>query len=100
MGKTGFYVVVYNKGVNQKAGVLEDTLVIDKEAWERARRLWEANRVSAAGAARTPPIVAKAPSTLRGILHVSRKVSPNAWGDVKPDGKLPSKSVGEPPAGV
>jgi hypothetical protein len=86
--------------VNQKVGVLEDTLMSEKEAPERVVSLQEANRASAAGAARTPPIGAKASGTLRGILHGSRKASPSAWGDVKPDVKLPSKSVGETLAGV
>jgi hypothetical protein len=62
--------------------------------------LREANRASAAGAARTPPISAKASGTLRGILHGSRKASPSAWGDVKSDVKLPSKSVAETLSGV
>jgi hypothetical protein len=47
-----------------------------------------------------PPIGAKASGTLRGILHGSRKASPSAWGDVKPDVKLPVKSVGETLTGV
>jgi hypothetical protein len=63
--KTGFYVAVYNKGGNQKVGVLEDTLLSEKEARERAGRLREENRASAAGAARTPPTGAKASGTLR-----------------------------------
>jgi hypothetical protein len=100
MGKPGFYVEVYNKGGNQKVCVLEDTLMSEKEARERAGCLREANRASAAGAARTPPIGAKASGTLRGILHGSRKAIPSAWGDVKPDVKCPSKSVGETLAGV
>jgi hypothetical protein len=56
MGEPGFYVAGYNKGGNQKVGVLADTLMIEKEARERAGRLREANRASAAGAACTPPI--------------------------------------------
>jgi hypothetical protein len=32
--KPGFYVAVYNKGGNQKVGVLEDTLMSEKEAVE------------------------------------------------------------------
>jgi hypothetical protein len=79
---------------------LKDTLTSEKEARERAGRLREANRASAAGAARTPPIGAKASDTLIGILHGSRKAIPSAWGDVKPDVKPPSKSVGETLAGV
>jgi hypothetical protein len=58
-------------------------------------RLGEANRASPASAARAPPIGAKAPGTLRGILRGSKKVSPNAWGIVKPDVKLPAKAVGD-----
>jgi hypothetical protein len=34
MGKSGFYVAVYNKGGNQKVGVLEYTLMSEKEARE------------------------------------------------------------------
>jgi hypothetical protein len=71
----------------------------ETEVRERAGRLWEANRVSAAGAARTPPIGAKASVTLVGILHGSRKAIPSAWGYVKPYVKPPSKSVGETLAG-
>jgi hypothetical protein len=100
VGKPGFYIAVYNKGVKQKVGVLEDTLMSEKEAREQSGCLREANRVSASGAARTPPIGAKASGTLRGILHGSRKAIPSAWGDVKPDVKPPSKSVGETLAGV
>jgi hypothetical protein len=51
--------------------------------------------VLAAVTARTPTIGAKASGTLRGILHGSRKANPSAWGDVKPDVKLPAKSVGD-----
>jgi hypothetical protein len=36
VGKPGFYVVLYNKGGNQKVDVLEDTLMSEKEARERA----------------------------------------------------------------
>jgi hypothetical protein len=32
VGKPGFYIAVYNKGGNQKVGVLEDTLMSEKEA--------------------------------------------------------------------
>jgi hypothetical protein len=92
--KPGFYVAVYNKGGNQKVSVLEDTLMSEKEARERGR-LREADRASAAGAARTPPIGAKASGTLRGILHGSRKAIPSAWGDVKLDVKPPAKAVGD-----
>jgi hypothetical protein len=42
-----------------------------------------------------PPISAKAPGTLREIQNGSKKASPNAWGDVKPDVKLPSKAFGD-----
>jgi hypothetical protein len=73
VGKPGFYVAVYNKGGNQKVGVLEDTLMSEKEARERAGRLREANRVSTVGAARTPSISTKGSGTLRGILYGSRK---------------------------
>jgi hypothetical protein len=59
LGKPGLYVAVYNKGGNQKFGVLEDTVMSDKEAWERAGRLQEAKRASEAGTARTPPSVPK-----------------------------------------
>jgi hypothetical protein len=34
VGKPGFYVAVYNKGGNQKVGVLKDTLMSEKEARE------------------------------------------------------------------
>jgi hypothetical protein len=95
VGKSGFYVAVYNKGGNQKVGILEDTLMSEKEARERAGRLREANRALEAGTARTPSIGAKASGTLRGILHGSRKASPSAWGDVKPDVKPPAKAVGD-----
>jgi hypothetical protein len=93
--KPGFCVAVYNKGGKQKVGILEDTFMSEKEAREQAGCLWEANRASAAGAVSTPPIGAKASGTLREILHGLRKVTPIAWGDVKPDVKPPSKSVGE-----
>jgi hypothetical protein len=79
---------------NQKVGVLEDTFMSEKEARERAGCLREEKRASTTGAACTPPIGAKASGTLRGILHGLRKVSPSAWGDVKPYLKLPAKSVG------
>jgi hypothetical protein len=39
MAKPGFYVAVYNKGGNQKVGVLENTLMSEKEARELAGRL-------------------------------------------------------------
>jgi hypothetical protein len=80
VGTPGFYVKVYNKGGNQKAGVLEDTLMSEKEAQERAGGLREANRAAAASAAPTPPIGAKALGTLRGILHGSKRASPNLAG--------------------
>jgi hypothetical protein len=95
VGKPGFYVAVYNNGDNQKVSVLEDTLISDNEARERVGFLWEANRALAASAARTPPIIAKASGTLRGILHGSKMASPSDLGDVKPDVKLPSKAVGD-----
>jgi hypothetical protein len=100
MVKPGFYVAVYKKGGKQKVAVFKDTLMSEKEAQERAGRLREANQASEAGAARTPTIGAKASGTLRGILQGSRKASPSAWGDVKPDVEIPSKSVGETLAGV
>jgi hypothetical protein len=71
----------------------------EKEARERAGRLREANWASAAGSSHTPPIGAKASGTLRVILHGSIKASPSAWGDVKPDLKLPAKSVVDTLAG-
>jgi negative regulator of replication initiation len=55
--------------------------------------LREANRASAAGATRTSHIGAKASGILKRILQGSRKASPSAWGDVKPDMKLPAKAV-------
>jgi hypothetical protein len=70
--KPVFYVAVYNKGGKKKVGILEDTLMSEKEAPERAGRLREAHRALAAGATRTPPIGAKASSTLTGILHSSK----------------------------
>jgi hypothetical protein len=91
--KPGFYVAVCNNGGNQKVGVLKYTLMSEKEARERAGRLREANRASAASASRTLPIGAKAQGTLRGILHGSKKASLNAWGDVKRDIKPPAKVV-------
>jgi hypothetical protein len=100
VGKPGLYVAVYNKGGNQKVDVLEDTLMSEKEARKRAGCLREANQASAAGGARTPPIGAKDSDTLRGILHGSRKASPSAWGDAKPDAKLPTKSDGDTLAGA
>jgi hypothetical protein len=100
VGKRGFYVAVYNKGGKHNVGILEDTLMSQKEVRERAGRLRESNRASAAGSARTPPIGAKASGTLRVILHGSRKVIPSAWGDVKLDLKLPAKSVSDTLAGT
>jgi hypothetical protein len=94
VGTPYFYVAVYNKGGNQKVGVLEGTLMSEKEMRERVGHLREANRASAASAARAPPIGAKTQGTLRGILHGLKKASPNAWGDVKPDVKFPAKAVG------
>jgi hypothetical protein len=67
--KPGFYVAVYNKGGEQKVGVLEDTLMSEKAARERSGCLREANRASEAGSDHTPPIGAKTSGTLRGILH-------------------------------
>jgi hypothetical protein len=64
MSKPGLYVAVYKKGGKQKVGVLEDTRMCEKEAQERAGRLGEANRASAASATRTPLVVAKASGTL------------------------------------
>jgi hypothetical protein len=95
VGNPGFYVAVYNKRCNQKVGILEDTLMSEKEARALAGSLREANRALAAGATRTPPIGAKASGTLIGILHGSREAIPSAWGDVKPDAKPPYKSVGK-----
>jgi hypothetical protein len=89
------YAAVYNTGGKQKVGVLEDTIMSENEARELAGRLLEANRASAAGVHRTPPIGAKAPGTLRGILQGSRKAIPSAWGGVKPDVKPPAKAVGD-----
>jgi hypothetical protein len=93
VGNPGFYVAVYNKGGNQKVGVLEYTLMSEKKARERVGRLREANRASAAGTTRSPTIRAKASRTLRGILHGSRKAIPSASGDLKPDVKPPAKVV-------
>jgi hypothetical protein len=53
-------------------------LMSEKEAWEQAGQLREANRVSGASAARAHHIGAKAQGILRGILHGSKKASPNA----------------------
>jgi hypothetical protein len=47
VGKPGFYDAVYNKGGNQKFGVLKDTLMSENEARERAGRLREANQAAA-----------------------------------------------------
>jgi hypothetical protein len=55
--------------------------------------LREANWVFTASAVRTPTIGANASGTLRGILHGSKRASPNTWGDVKLDMKLPPKAV-------
>jgi hypothetical protein len=93
--KSRFFVAVYNKGGKEKVGVLEDTIISEKEVWKWAGSLWEANPASAAGAARTPPIGAKASGTLREILDGSRQASPSAWGNVKPDLKPPAKAVGD-----
>jgi hypothetical protein len=72
----------------------------EKEARERAGCLREAHRASAASAARTPPIGAKSPGTLRVILQGSKKASLNAWGDIKPDMKPQAKAVGSTLPGV
>jgi hypothetical protein len=63
-------------------------------------RLGEANRASPASAARTPPIGAKAPGTLRGILRGSKKARLKVWGDVMPDMKPQAKAVGGTLPGV
>jgi hypothetical protein len=99
-GKQASMLRCTTKGGEQKVGILEDTLMSEKEARERAGRLQETNRASADGSARTPPIGANASGTLRGILHGSRKASPSAWSDVKPYLKLPAKSVGDTLAGT
>jgi hypothetical protein len=62
-------------GGGHKDGILEDTLMSEKGAWERAGRLREANWALVASAARTPPIGAKAQGALRGILHGSKRRS-------------------------
>jgi hypothetical protein len=95
VGNPGFYVASYTKGGNHKVCILEDIFMSEKEARERAGCLREANRASAASATRVPPIRTKASGTLPGILHGSRKVSPSAWGDVKPDVKPPAMVVGD-----
>jgi hypothetical protein len=46
VGKPGFYVAVYNKGGKQKVGVLEETLMSEKEARERVVCVCKANQVS------------------------------------------------------
>jgi hypothetical protein len=46
LGKPGFYVAVYNKEGKHKVGVLEDTLISEKEAREHAGLQREANRAS------------------------------------------------------
>jgi hypothetical protein len=69
VGKPGFYGAVYKKGDKQKVGILEDTIMSEKEARERAVHLRKVNRASEAGAIRTPPIGAKASVTMIGILH-------------------------------
>jgi hypothetical protein len=48
-----------------------------------------------ASAVRAPHIGAKAQQVLRGILHGSKKASPNAWGDMKPDVKPRANAVSE-----
>jgi hypothetical protein len=83
------------RGGGHKVGILEDTLMSKKEARERVGRQQEANRASPASAARIPPIGAKAQRALRGILHGSKKASPNACGDAQPDAKPVAKAVGE-----
>jgi hypothetical protein len=75
--RPGLYATVYNKGGKQKVDILEDTLMSEKDVRERSGSLREANRASAAGSARTPPIGAKASGTLRVILHGSIKASPS-----------------------
>jgi hypothetical protein len=72
----------------------------EKEALGQVGRLWGANRASAAGVARTPPIGAKDSGTLGGILHGSIKASPSAWGDVKPDVKPPARAVSDTLTGL
>jgi hypothetical protein len=54
--KPGFYVPLYNKGGDHKVDILEDTIMSEKEARERAGRHREVNWDSVARAARTPPI--------------------------------------------
>jgi hypothetical protein len=66
-----------------KVGVLEDTLMSEKEAREQAEGQPEANWASAVSAARTPPIGAKAQGILRGILHGSKNAIPNAWSQMR-----------------
>jgi hypothetical protein len=88
-------MVCFTKMGEHKLVVLEDTLMSDNEARERAGRHREANHASAASTVRTPPIDAKAHGGLRGILHVPKKASPDAWGDAKPDVKPQPKAVGE-----
>jgi hypothetical protein len=69
MGKPGFYSSVHNKGGKHKVGLLEDTLMSEKEARERAGCLRAANRALVASSARTRPIGANAQGTMRGILN-------------------------------
>jgi hypothetical protein len=95
IGKPGFCVAVYTNGGRYKAGILEDTLMSEKEARERAGCQRESNRVLAASAACTPHIGDKAQGVLRGILHGSKKANPNAWGDVNPDVNPGAKAISE-----
>jgi hypothetical protein len=95
VGKPGFYVAVYKNLGKHKVGVLEDTLMGEKEERERSGRLREASRGSAAGSTRTPPIGARASGNLIGILNGSRKEILRSWGDVKLDVNLPAKLVGD-----
>jgi hypothetical protein len=59
VGKPGLYVAVYIKGGKQKVSVLKDTLLSEKEARERAARLWEAIRVSTASVPVPLPLAPK-----------------------------------------
>jgi hypothetical protein len=82
-------------GEGYNAGVLEYTIMSEKEALESAGCPREANRIVAASTSQTPPIGAKAHGGLQGILHRLKKVSPTTWVDVKPDLKPRAKTVGE-----
>jgi hypothetical protein len=82
VGKPGFYVAVYNNGGKQKVGVLKDTLMSEKEA----RDAYEKQN------GRRQLVL---PVPLRVIIYGSKKASPNAWGNVKPDMKLPAKAVSD-----